>query len=297
MSLDIAQIITDRIIAELEKGSTPWVKPWKNLRGTPGDGMPYNPVSGTLYRGINHFWLSMAQGSYTSPYWLTFKQAQSLGATVKAGSKGLPVVYWSVNKKESKDSAGETVTSAYAFIKHYYVFNVEQCDDLVIPAIPEPPKPDFDANPAVMAIVDKLELNGLTHAGNSAFYRPSRDEIVMPPMAAFNDADAYHATLLHESVHATGAHHRLDRDFSKAKRFGDEAYAFEELIAELGAAMLCAHVGVNGQGLDSNHVAYIGNWLKVLKNDKKAILTAAAKAQQALDWLTVAKPVEETLAA
>lgn len=296
--LDIAQTITDSIIAELEKGATPWVKPWKNLRSTPGHGMPYNPVSGTLYRGINHFWLSMAQGSYSSPYWLTFKQAQSLGATVKAGSKGLPVVFWSVNKKESKDTSGETVTSAYAFIKHYYVFNVEQCEDLVIPAIPEPPKADFDANPAVMALVDKLGLeNGLMHGGNSAFYSPSHDKISMPAMAAFNDADAYHATLLHESVHATGHKSRLDRDFSKAKRFGDEAYAFEELIAELGAAMLCAHVGINGQGLDNQHVAYIGNWLKVLKNDKKAILTAAAKAQQALDFFTVSKPVEESIAA
>ena len=295
--LDIAQTITDRIISELEKGSTPWVKPWKTLRGTPGHGMPYNPVSGTVYRGINHFWLSMAQGSYSSPYWLTFKQAQSLGATVKAGSKGLPVVYWSINKKETKDSAGETVTSAYAFIKHYYVFNVEQCDDLVIPAIPEPPKADFDQSPAVMALVDKLGLeNGLMHGGDSAFYSPSKDFISMPPMAAFNDADGYHATLLHESVHATGHKSRLDRDFSKAKRFGDEAYAFEELVAELGAAMLCAHTGINGQ-MQSNHVAYIANWLKVLRNDKKAILTAAAKAQQALDYFTMAKQVDEALAA
>jgi len=296
--LDIAQTITDRIIAELEKGSTPWVKPWKNLRSTPGHGMPFNPVSGTVYRGINHFWLSMMQGSYETPYWLTFKQAQGLGASVKAGSKGLPVVYWSINKKESKDGNGEAVTNAYAFIKHYYVFNVEQIDDLVIPAMPEEPKPDFDANPAVMAIVDKLGLeNGLTHGGDSAFYSPGRDQISMPAMAAFNDADGYHATLLHESVHATGHKSRLDRDFSKAKRFGDESYAFEELVAELGAAMLCAHVGINGQGLDNQHVAYIGNWLKVLKNDKKAILTAAAKAQQALDYFTMAKQVEEALAA
>jgi antirestriction protein ArdC len=174
MTIDIAQIITDRIISELEKGSTPWVKPWKRLRSTPGHGMPFNPVSGTLYRGVNHFWLNMAQGSYQTPYWLTFKQAQGLGASVKAGAKGTPVVYWSINKKESKDSTGETVTSAYAFIKHYYVFNADQIDDLVIPAIPEPPKPDFDADSNVMALVDRLGLEkGLTHAGDSAFYSPT----------------------------------------------------------------------------------------------------------------------------
>jgi antirestriction protein ArdC len=297
MTIDIAQIITDRIISELEKGATPWVKPWKRLRSTPGHGMPFNPVSGTLYRGVNHFWLSMAQGSYQTPYWLTFKQAQGLGASVKAGAKGTPVVYWSINKKESKDSTGETVTSAYAFIKHYYVFNADQIDDLVIPAIPEPPKPDFDADAGVMDIVDKLGLeNGLTHGGDSAFYSPTRDFISMPAMAAFNSANGYHSTLLHESVHATGHKSRLDRDFSKAKRFGDESYAFEELVAELGSAMLCAHCGIDGE-MQANHVAYIANWLKVLRNDKKAILTASAKAQQALDFLTKAKQVDEALAA
>jgi antirestriction protein ArdC len=237
----------------------------------------------------------MMQGSYETPYWLTFKQAQGLGASVKAGAKGTPVVYWSINKKESKDSTGETVTSAYAFIKHYYVFNAAQIDDLVIPAIPEPPKPDFDADSGVMALVDRLGLEqGLHHGGDSAFYSPTRDFISMPAMAAFNSANGYHSTLLHESVHATGHKSRLDRDFSK--RFGDESYAFEELVAELGSAMLCAHLGIDGQ-MQENHVAYIANWLTVLKNDKKAILTASAKAQQALDFLTKAKQVDEALAA
>jgi antirestriction protein ArdC len=146
-----------------------------------------------------------------------------------------------------------------------------------------------------MALVDRLGLeNGLTHGGDSAFYSPARDFISMPPMAAFNSANGYHATLLHESVHATGHKSRLDRDFSK--RFGSESYAFEELVAELGSAMLCAHLGIDGQ-MQENHVAYIANWLTVLKNDKKAILTASAKAQQALDFLTKAKQVEEALAA
>lgn len=295
--LDIAQTITDRIISELEKGSTPWVKPWKNLRSTPGHGMPYNPVSGTLYRGINHFWLSMAQGSYSSPYWLTLKHANKIGGYVRKNEKGTPIIHFKVVTKE-KTVNGQKEVSAYPMIQHHYVYNIAQCEDITIPAMPEEPKPDFDANPAVMAIVDKLGLeNGLSHGGDSAFYSPSRDQISMPAMAAFNDSDGYHATLLHESVHATGHKSRLDRDFTKAKRFGDEAYAFEELVAELGAAMLCAHTGINGQGLDSQHVAYIANWLKVLRNDKKAILTAAAKAQQALDFFTMAKPVEETLAA
>jgi antirestriction protein ArdC len=136
MALDIAQVITDRIISELEKGATPWVKPWRTLKGQPGQGMPFNPVSGTVYRGINHLWLSMLQGAYPMPYWVTFKQAEALGGSVKAGEKGTPVVYWNVHRKETKGTNGETVTSAYAFIKHYYVFNVEQCEGLTIPPPP-----------------------------------------------------------------------------------------------------------------------------------------------------------------
>jgi len=290
MSLDIAQLITDRIIAELEKGATPWVKPWKRLKGQPGQGMPYNPVSGTLYRGINHFWLGMQP--FAVPYYLTFKQAQQLGGSVKAGQKGTPVVYWNVHRKEGKNDAGETVTSAYAFIKHYYVFNIEQCDDITLPAMPETPAATFNADASVMAVVDRLGLaGGLMHAGDSAYYRPSTDSIVMPPMAAFNSAAHYHATLLHESVHATGHKSRLDRDFSKSRRFGDEHYAAEELVAELGAAMLCAHCGIDG---DLRHAGYIESWLKALRNDKRYILTASAQAQKALDLLTKVESAEES---
>ena len=288
--LDIAQTITDSIIAELEKGATPWVKPWKTLRGTPGAGMPYNPVTGTVYRGINHFWLSMQP--YDVPYYFTFKQVQAMGGSVKAGSKGVPVVFWSINKKDGKDANGDTVTSSYAFIKHYYVFNVSQCEDVTIPALPETPEPSFDASQDVMNVIDRLELKGgLSHGGDSAYFRPSTDSIAMPAMAAFDRPEQYHATLLHEAVHATGAKHRLDRDFSKSRRFGDEHYAAEELVAELGAAMLCAHLGING---DLRHAGYIENWLKALRNDKRYILTASAQAQKALDFLTKAAVVEDS---
>jgi antirestriction protein ArdC len=297
MALDIAQIITDRIISELEKGATPWVKPWRTLKGQPGQGMPFNPVSGTVYRGINHLWLSMLQGAYPMPYWVTFKQAEALGGSVKAGEKGSPVVFWSINKKETKDANGDSVTNAYAFIKHYYVFNVDQCEGLTLPPPPVAPVADFDASPAVMALVDRLALKGgLNHGGDQAYFRPSTDAIQMPPMAAFPDAAHYHATLLHECVHATGHDSRLKR--LTPSRFGSEDYAYEELVAELGAAMLCAYTGING---DLRHAAYIESWLKALRNDKKFILSASGKAQAAMDWLTAAQAVEaeetESLAA
>jgi antirestriction protein ArdC len=286
MALDIAQQITDSIIAELEKGAAPWVKPWRTLRGMPGAGMPYNPASGTQYRGVNHFWLGMQP--WTMPWFVTYKQAQTLGGTVKAGEKGTPVVYWNVHRKETTGDNGEQVTSAYAFVKSYWVFNVEQCEGLELPPMPETPEPEFDQSPAVMALVDRLDLaGGLTHGGDQAYFMPSRDAIQMPPMAAFNDAAHYHATLLHECVHATGHDSRLKR--ITPARFGSEEYAFEELVAELGAAMLCAHTGIDG---DLRHSGYIQSWLKALRNDKKFILSASGKAQSAMDYLTASKQVE-----
>lgn len=289
--MDIAQLITDRIIAELEKGATPWVKPWRTLKQSPGAGMPYNPASKTVYRGINHTWLSMQP--YAMPWYLTFKQAQQLGGTVKAGEKGTPVVFWKIGKRESINDNGEATSSAYAVIKNYWVFNVEQCEDLTIPALPETPAPEFDQSPAVMDAVNRLSLaGGLTHAGDSAYYRPSTDAIVMPPMAAFNGAAQYHATLLHESVHATGHKSRLDR--ITPARFGSEEYAYEELVAELGAAMLCCKIGIDG---DLRHAGYLESWLKALRNDKKFILSAGAKAQAAMDWLTNTDKQVDSIAA
>jgi antirestriction protein ArdC len=289
--MDIAQLITDRIISELEKGATPWVKPWRTMKQAPGAGMPYNPASKTVYRGINHTWLSMQP--YAMPWYLTFKQAQQLGGTVKAGEKGTPVVFWKIGKRESINDNGEATSSAYAVIKNYWVFNVEQCEGIEIPALPELPKPEFDQSPAVMGIVDKLALSGgLTHAGDRAYYRPSSDAIVMPPMAAFTSAANYHATLLHESVHATGHKSRLDR--LTPARFGSENYAYEELVAELGAAMLCCKLGIDG---DLRHADYIGSWLKALRNDKKFILSASAKAQAAMDWLTDTDEQVDSIAA
>jgi antirestriction protein ArdC len=141
--------------------------------------------------------------------------------------------------------------------------------------------------------VKRLELAGdLSHGGDSAYYRPSTDQIVMPPMAAFNSPENYHATLLHESVHATGHEKRLKR--LTPTRFGSSEYAYEELVAELGAAMLCAYCGVNG---DLRHSGYIDSWLKALKNDKQFILSAAGKAQAAMDYLTKTAQAEEALAA
>lgn len=276
--MDIAQIITDRIISELENGVAPWVKPWAASKGTPTRGIPYNPISKTVYRGVNRFWLSM-MGS-PSQHWLTFKQAQTAGGSVRKGEKGTPIVFWQINDRTKTNDAGEEVLSTSVLLKHYTVFSVEQCDGLTLPEI-DYSEEEIVPHATIDSVVERLCLTGgLHHGGDGAFYSPSHDAITMPLQKAFRSLADYQATLLHESVHATGHKSRLNR--LTPQRFGSEGYAYEELVAELGAAMLCAQCGVDGQ---LQHASYIGNWLKALKNDKRFILQAAAHAQKALDWI------------
>jgi antirestriction protein ArdC len=280
--MDIAQVITDRIIEELEKGAAPWVKPWRDVKGRPAHGQPYNPASGTVYRGVNWAYLSL-MGEGRSNLWLTFKQAQDLGGTVKKGAKGVPIVFWKPLQVKDKVTGEAGVVP---MLKHYFVFNAQDCEEISLPA-PKNPLPEitWDACDKAEELAGRLELaGGLHHGGNSAFFRPSTDAIHLPEKAQFASRENYYATLLHESVHATGHDSRLKR--LTPARFGSENYAYEELVAELGAAMLCAYCGLDG---DLRHADYIGSWLKALKDDKKFIISAAGKAQAAMDFLVKGK--------
>ena len=282
--MDIAQVITDRIIEELEKGAAPWVKPWRDVRNGKHNGQPWNPASGTVYRGINWTYLTLMGSAYSSNAWLTLKQANALGGHVRAGEKGTPIVFW--KPLAVKDKVNPEQVAHVPMLKHYYVFNVEQCSDVALPGERDP-LPDVTWEPCNKAeeLAGRLELaGGLHHGGNSAFFRPSTDAIHMPEKAQFSSRENYYATLLHESVHATGHDSRLKR--LTPARFGSENYAYEELVAELGAAMLCAHCGLDG---DLRHADYIGSWLKALKDDKKFIISAAGKAQAAMDYLVKGK--------
>jgi len=278
-NMDIAQVITDRIITELENGTAPWVKPWKNVRNGKHNGQPWNPASGTVYRGANWTFLTLMGSTFTSNAWVTFKQAQALGGNIKTGEKGTPIVFW--KPLAVKDKTNPDQITHVPMLKHYYVFNLDQCEDLSLPVREEIAPETWEPCDKAQALTDTLKLSGgLHHGGNEAFFRPSNDSIHMPEKAQFSSRENYYATLLHEAIHATGHKSRLDRE--KGKRFGDHAYAYEELIAELGAAMLCAHCGLDG---DLRHAAYIESWLKALKNDKKFIISAAGKAQAGMDWL------------
>lgn len=273
-TFDLYQTVTDKIIASIEAGIMPWVKPWNNTKAFKSD---FNLVSGKEYRGINTILLGMA--GFNSPVWATYKQWQEKGCNVKKGQSGSMIVY--ASKVESKDASAITETNPegkkeFFMMKYSTVFNAEQVEGYV----PETKETkDFNTIDACETVL-KPWAHKITHQGNQAFYSPLNDAITMPPKETFKTSAGYYSTAFHELSHLTGHESRLNRDFNN--RFGTEAYAFEELIAELSSAFINHKCG-----LDSiqNHDAYIASWLHVLKNDKKAIFTASSQAQKAADMV------------
>lgn len=282
---DLYRRITDRIIAGLENGVRPWLKPWSVTTTNNGLSLPLRH-NGTPYRGINILllWGEAFDKGYHAAMWMTYKQAQQLGAQVRQGEKGSLVVYADRFTKTETADNGEDIERGIAFMKGYTVFNVEQIDGLPEQyQTPAPPSPALAITPAAHA-EEFFSATGaeFRHGGARAFYVPSSDHIQLPPPAAFRDAESYAATKAHELVHWTGHASRNARTFGK--RFGDRAYAFEELVAELGAAFLCADLAITLDVRD-DHAAYLATWLQVLKDDKRALFTAASHAQRAADYL------------
>ena len=278
---DVYQQITDKIIIALESGVAPWVKPWASL------GAPRNAITGREYSGINTVLLAMAD--FSSNAWLTYQQAATAGGQVRKGEKGTTVVFFkpiSIKDKETHTD-GEADQKIIPLMKTFTVFNTQQIDGLPekFTQIIQPQICEFTDNAAAENL---LEIAEIQYGMNRACFIPSLDKIHLPNKTDFKSIPDFYATALHELTHWTGHKNRLARDFSG--RFGDSAYAFEELIAELGAAFLCAQSGIDGQ---LQHSSYIASWLKVLKNDKKAIFTAAAAARRACDFLS---PDEEAAA-
>jgi len=273
--------ITAAIIEKLEAGTKPWVKPWRGV-----------PVSrplrscGTPYRGMNTFWLWMVAeaAGFASPYWMTYRQCQALGGQVRKGEKSTIAIFYSTYDKQVEGDNGEEDTETRRVLKAYAVFNADQCDGLAEIYRPkpvvEPAQPDV-REARIDGFFGSIDAE-LRHHGNEAYYEPSIDRITIPPAALFNGYDHYYATLAHELSHWTGHGSRLARDLKN--RFGSEAYAAEELVAELSAAILGAELGLPVAHLDS-HASYIAHWLELLKSDDRAILTAAAKAEEAAAFL------------
>jgi antirestriction protein ArdC len=273
MKADIYQTVTDAIIAQIESGTMPWLKPWKS--STAGDAMlPHNALTGRPYNGIN--WLLLAGSAYLSTGWLTFKQAQELGGNVKQGEKATQIVFWQFNRVKDSESGEEKTVP---FCRAYYVFNVEQCEGLDVSKLKLPAAP-VHGSTNINALCASLGAN-VRHGGNRAFYSLATDQITIPSADAFKSTDHYASTLAHELTHWTGHKSRCNREFGA--RFGDDAYAFEELIAEIGSAFVCAATGIKLESLQ--HADYLANWLSVLKADKRAIFTAASKAKAAAEYI------------
>jgi antirestriction protein ArdC len=289
---DVYTRITAAIVAELEKGTRPWIRPWSAAHAA---GRITRPLrhNGEPYSGINilSLWASASVQGFAAPIWMTYRQAAELGAHVRKGEKGSPVVYANALVRTEKDaSTGDDVERAIHFLKGYTVFNVEQIEGLPerFHALQEGPRLDPPARIAHAEQFFAATGASVSHGGSRAFYRPSTDAIVMPPIEAFTDSEAYYSTLGHETVHWTSAPLRLARDFG-SKRFGSEGYAVEELVAELGAAFLCADLDLALEPRE-DHSSYIQNWLTVLKGDSRAIFTAASHAQRAVDYLHGLQP-------
>jgi antirestriction protein ArdC len=287
---DLYAEVTSRILAELVKGAAPWVKPWS---ATPGQNVPQNAVSNRPYSGCNVIllWLTRGKG-WPTPRFLTFKQAQEAGGSVRKGERGTKV-YFVKQLRVTETKEGEEAERLVPMMREYCVFNVAQCDGL--PANIVQGKAARVRNPDTRdTLADEfLAASGavIREGQGEAYYAPGQDFISMPAFAAFKGADHFYNVAFHELTHWTGHKARLDRDLKG--RFGQAAYAAEELIAELGAAFLAAEFSFDG---DVRHAGYIETWIGLLRSDKRAFFTAASKAQAAADYLrglALAEPIAE----
>jgi antirestriction protein ArdC len=271
--------ITAQIIKMLEDGVAPWRKPW-NAAGT----MPTSLSSGKPYRGANRFILGATAAvlGYGSPYWGTYKQIEGRGGQIVKGAKSTVVTLW--KPFEKMNAEGEMVQSM--FMTTFNVFNVEQADwtNGEMPTVPEMAEHDPIEDAERIAAAYLADGPAFSTGGDRAYYSPSADSIRVPEMGTFATREGYYSTIFHEMIHSTGHASRLNREgIVEGHSFGDAIYSKEELVAEMGAAFLCATVGTEPEATMANSAAYIKGWLKALKDDPKMIVQAASAAQKAAD--------------
>jgi len=287
---DLYARVTNTVLADLERGVRPWTQPWsaEHLAGQVSRPLRHNfqPYSGV---NVLLLWGEAIARGYAAPVWMTFRQALELGGHVRRGEKAATVVYANAIIRTEPDARGEDVERKIPFLKSYSVFNVDQIEGL--------PSPYYAAAGLRLDPAQRIETAeaffaatgaDIRHGGTRAYYAIGPDYLQMPPFETFDDPESYYATLAHECAHWTRHPTRLDRDFGRS-RFGDEGYAREELVAELGAAFLCADLAISLRPRE-DHAAYIGHWLQVLQGDKRFIFTAAAHAQRAADFLAGLQP-------
>jgi len=286
---DLYQHVTNCILDDLERGTRPWLKPW-SVSNVGGSILPRRH-NGIPYQGINILllWSEATTRGYAATTWMTYRQALELSAHVRTRETGTLVVFADRFTRVEDGENGERVERSIPYLKSYTVFNIEQIDGL-------PPQYLPKAHPAISTEARHAQAEAFIAAtratirfgGDRALYAPALDVIQLPPLPMFCDPESYYSTALHELTHWTGHATRCARELN-GQRFGSEAYAFEELVAELGSAFLCAELGITPEVRD-DHAAYLASWLSVLKEDKRAIFTASSQAQHALDYLRNLQP-------
>ncbi|MDD2271140.1 MAG: zincin-like metallopeptidase domain-containing protein [Desulfuromonadaceae bacterium] len=282
-------VINQRIMELLEQGTIPWKKPW-NAQSN----YPKNIISGKKYQGVNVFMLACSE--FSSPYWMTFKQCQDKGGHVIKGSKSTPVIFWKwLDRKDAPTEGDNSSNGKIPMLRFYSVFNIEQTEGITPPTAEETHNifdPLTRAEEIIAAMPMKPEIK---HGGGRAYYSPTLDYVQLSHQHTFDTIEHYYNTLFHELSHATGHSNRLGRKgVTETSYFGSHEYSKEELVAEMGAAFLCGHAGIENTTIE-NSAAYIQGWLKALKNDKTLLVHAAAQAQKASDYVLNVKPdvVEE----
>ena len=278
MSNKVYEIITEKVLERLKQGEIPWHQPWVG-------GYPKNLVSKKEYRGINTFLLGCQK--YSSPYWVSFKQAKELGGSVKAGEKSTMVVFWKQLPVTEQKEDGEVTEKSIPFLRYYRVFNVEQTEGIDPKKIPVSDiNPNFHPILACEATIQGMPKRpDIQHRDSRAYYNPKEDFVNMPKAESFEKEEFYYCVLFHELGHSTGHEKRLARKkFNEWAPFGSESYSKEELVAEMTAAFLCGHHHIEMQTLE-NSVSYIQSWLHKLESDPKVVVLAAAQAQRAADYI------------
>ena len=268
---DIYQEITDRMIREMERGEIPWMKPWQSA------GAAISHTTGKPYSLLNQMLLGRA-GEY-----LTYKQVQQEGGYVRKGEKASIVIFWKWIDKENED--GEIIQ--IPFLRYYNVFHVEQCEGIkarFTTNLPQTANADATAEAIIADYVAREDVTLEHREGDRAYYQPAQDKVVLPLLKQFKETAEYYGTCFHELTHSTGHPKRLAR-LDATANFGSENYSKEELVAELGSSFLVHHCGMETASSFRNSAAYIQNWLQALKNDKRLIVSAAGKAEKAVELI------------
>jgi antirestriction protein ArdC len=295
----VHDLITSRMVELLERGTVPWRSGWTRSPV----GSPRSASTGKVYRGINHFLLAVAAqaAGYARSSWITFRQAKELGGSVRKGEKGLPCIFWRVldggtdaderDTDAADDGAARSSGRRRFVVRYYTVFNVQQCDGLPAHLVDSSSMPAKVITPCESIVSGYQAGPSVEHGFNRACYSPINDRVSMPSAAVFDTTEDYYSTLFHELTHSTGHPDRLARfpESGVVPPFGSPDYSREELVAEMGAALLCAEAGISCATLE-NQAAYVAGWLKVLEEDSRAVIIAAAQAQRAVDRILGRQP-------